>query len=124
MTQKNKRQFGIWMDSRHAIIVGKGEGDDQQFAVIAHASNAGAEANSSEKNEHNNEKTLRGQFYKEILSHMQNAEEVHITGPGTEQEQFMHFMAETPQFKNTKTSESTSTKMSDESLVELVKEKF
>ncbi len=30
---------------------------------------------------------------------MQNAEEVHVTGTGTSQEQFTHYMAGTPQFK-------------------------
>ena len=47
---------------------------------------------------------------------MQNAEEVHLTGTGTSQEQLMHYMADTPQFKNTVSNESTSNKMSDEIL--------
>ena len=55
---------------------------------------------------------------------MQNAEEVHLTGTGTAQEQLMHYMAETPQFKNTITRESTSNKMSNENLVEFIAEKF
>ncbi len=55
---------------------------------------------------------------------MQNAEEVHLTGTGTSQEQLMHFMKETPQFKNTITTESTSNKMSDEKLVEFIAAKF
>ena len=63
-------------------------------------------------------------FFKEILSHMQNAEEVHLTGTGTSQEQLMHYMAATPQFKNTLTKESTSNKMSDESLAKYIGAKF
>lgn len=55
---------------------------------------------------------------------MPNAEEVHITGTGTAQEQFMRYMAETPQFKNTVTQESTSSKMSDESLAKYIAAKF
>ena len=55
---------------------------------------------------------------------MQNAEEVHVTGTGTSQEQLMHYMAETPQFKNTITNESTSNKMSDENLAEFITAKF
>jgi hypothetical protein len=49
---------------------------------------------------------------------------VHITGTGTAQEQFIHFLAETPQFKNTITTESTSNPTSDEGLVELISGKF
>ncbi|MEO7445706.1 MAG: hypothetical protein ABIU55_09425, partial [Ferruginibacter sp.] len=88
------------------------------------AGNSGAEANSSEKNENNAEKTLQNKYFKEILSLMQNAEEVHLTGTGITQEQFMHFMADTPQFKNTVTTESTSNKMSDENLIAYVAERM
>ena len=124
MTQKNKKQFGIWMDSHHATVVGRVNADSEDFTVLAVADNAGAEHNTSEKNEHNNEKTLQHKFFKDILSHMQNAEEVHLTGTGTSQEQLMHYMADTPQFKNTITQESTSNKMSNENLLEYIAAKF
>ncbi|MEP6927210.1 MAG: hypothetical protein ABI834_06210 [Ginsengibacter sp.] len=124
MSQKNKKQFGVWMDSHHAIVIGRENADAQNFSVLGHAGNAGAEPNSSEKNEHNDEKTLQHKYFKEILAHMQNAEEVHLTGTGTSQEQFMHYMAETAQFKNTVTKESTSNKMSDENLVEYITSRF
>ena len=55
---------------------------------------------------------------------MQNTEEVHLTGTGTSQEQLMRYMKETPQFKNTITTESTSNKMSDENLAEFIAGKF
>ena len=124
MSQKNKKQFGVWMDTHHATVVGRENADTTDFSVIGHCDNAGAEPNTSEKNEHNDEKTLQHKFFKEILTHMQNAEEVHLTGTGTSQEQLMHYMAETPQFKNTVTHESTSNKMSDENLVEYIAAKF
>ena len=55
---------------------------------------------------------------------MQNATHLHVTGTGQAQEQFIHYLAETPQFKNTKTEESTSNKMSDENLVEFISNKL
>ena len=124
MSEKNKKQFGVWMDTHHAIIVGKVSPEASNFSVLGSADNSGAEHNTSEKNAHNDEKTLQHKFFKEILTHMQNAEEVHITGTGTSQEQLMHYMAETPQFKNTITAESTSNKMSNEKLAEYIAEKF
>ena len=124
MTQKNKKQFGVWMDTHHATVVGRANADTQDFSVLGYAENAGAEFNTSEKNAHNDEKTLQHKFFKEILSHMQNAEEVHLTGTGTSQEQLMHYMADTPQYKNTVTTESTSNKMSDENLAEYIAAKF
>ena len=124
MSKKNKKQFGVWMDTHHAAIVGRENAEAEDFTLLAHASNAGAENNSSEKNENNEQKTLQHKFFKEILAHMQNAEEVHLTGTGTSQEQLMRYMAETPQFKNTVTTESTANKMSDENLVTYITERM
>ena len=124
MTKKNKKQFGVWMDTHHATIVGKADVEASEFTVLGHAGNAGAEPNSSEKNENNDARTLQAKFFKEILTYMQNAEEVHVTGTGIAQEQFMHYMADTPQFKNTVTVESTSNKMSEEKLAEYIAAKF
>jgi len=124
MTQKNKKQFGVWMDTHHATVVGRANADTENFTVLAIAGNAGAEHNTSEKNQNNDERTLQHKFFKEILSHMQNAEEVHLTGTGTSQEQLMRYMADTPQFKNTVTQESTSNKMSDENLAAYITTKF
>ena len=55
---------------------------------------------------------------------MQNAKEVHLTGTGKAQEEFLKFMSEEPQFKNTKATECTSNKMSDERLAEFIASKF
>ena len=117
MTQKNKKQFGVWMDTHHAIVVGRATATTEDFTVLAIAGNTGAEHNNSEKNQQH-------KFFKEILSHLQNAEEVHVTGTGTSQEQLMRYMADTPQFKNTVTQESTSNKMSDENLAAYISAKF
>ena len=124
MKQKIKKQFGVWMDTHHATVVGRATAEIEDFTVLAVADNAGAEHNTSEKNQHNDERTLQHKFFKEILSHMQNAEELHLTGTGTSQEQLMRYMADTPQFKNTVTQESTSNKMSDENLVAYIGAKF
>ena len=124
MNQKNKKQFGVWMDTHHATIVGKLDAEAKNFSVLGHAENAGPGFNSSEKTANNDEIRLKHKFYNQILSHMQNAEEVHITGTGTSQEQFMHYMADTPQFKKTVATECTSNKMSDERLTEFIAEKF
>lgn len=115
MSQKNKKQFGVWMDSHHAIVVGSQLADERNLGVLCHAENA---VNGNEKTADNKEKTSLHKFFREISTHMRNAEEVHVTGIGTAQEQFIHYMAETPQFKNIIAKESTSDKMSDEKLIE------
>ena len=55
---------------------------------------------------------------------MENVDEVHVTGTGDAQEQFIHYLADTPQYKNTVTKESTSNKMSDEKLIEYISSQF
>lgn len=120
MSGKNKKQFGIWLDSHHATVVGREGIDTGELAVLGHAKNEGAGSNSNENAANNLEKKLIAQFFKEILAYMQNADEVHITGTGTAQEQLVHYMADTPQFKNVVTSISTSNKMSDAALIKFM----
>ena len=116
----DQRKFGIWMDNHHATVVGKENPEANDYSVIAHVKNEGTPDNSSEKNLHNHENALRVKFFKEIASHMLNPQIVHVTGTGQAQEQFIHWLAETPQYKNVKATECTSNKMSDEKLVEFL----
>lgn len=124
MSGKNKKQFGVWLDSNHATIVGRELVDTGDFVILAEAKNEGQGSNSNENTGNNAEQTLQQKFFKEISAHLQNAEEVHITGTGISQEQFIHFLADTAQFKNTVTDESTSLKMGDEKLIEYFAGKF
>ena len=124
MSGKNKKQFGMWMDTRHAIIIGRENIDSGDFTILGRVNSEAVEKNSSEKNENNSEKALLLKFFKEITGLMQNAEEVHVTGTGIAQEQFIHYLADTPQFKNTVANETTSTKMADDKLIEYISQKF
>ena len=58
MTQKNKKQFGVWLDTHQATVIGRANADAEDFTVLAVAGNAGAEHNTSEKNQNNDERTL------------------------------------------------------------------
>lgn len=124
MSAHKKKQFGVWMDNHHATIIGHADATAEEFSVLGHARNPGAEGNSNEHARQNQERTRQQSFFKEITSHMPNAEAIHVTGTGTAQEQFIHYLAETAQFKNTSTKECTSNKMSDEKLVEFISGKF
>lgn len=123
MSQKNKKQFGVWMDTHQATVVGRLEEDALNFSVVGYAGDAVAESSLNEQERHE-AKTSMNKFFKEIASHMVNAEEVHVTGTGKSQEQFIHYLADTPQFKNTTATESTSNKMSEEKLGEYIAAKF
>jgi len=124
MSEKNKKQFGVWMDSKHATLVGREHVDTGNFGILAHEKAQEHDHNPSEKATHNAEQGSLQKLFKSITAHMQNVDEIHVTGTGVAQEQFIHYMAQTPQYKNVVAKESTSNRMSDENLIEFVSAKF
>ena len=112
------------MDNRHATVVSNQHSEEGAFSVSAQITGLGGNANSNENAANNSDKSAQTKFFKEISSHITNATHLHVTGTGQVQEQFIHYLAGTPQFKNSKTAESTSNKMSDEKLVEFITAKF
>ena len=112
------------MDNHQAVVVGNKNTEEGIFFVLANIKGESNSQNSNEKNANNQEKTLQAKFFKEIASHMVNATHIHLTWTGQAQEQFIHYLADTPQFKNSKTAESTSNKMSDEKLIEYISGKL
>ena len=120
----DKKVFGVWMDSHHATIVGKENVTDGPFIVLGHVKNSGRESNSNENTANNQEIAATQKFFKEITAKMPNVDAVHLTGTGQIQEQFIKYLAETPQYKNAVSTESTSNKMSDEVLVDFIAKHF
>jgi len=124
MSEKNKKQFGVWMDSHHATIVGRENVDSGEFVILGHEKVDGQGSNSSENAANNAERDSLHKLFKNITAHMQNVDELFVTGTGTAQEQFIKYLNETSQYKNVEATENTSNKMSDESLVEYVTAQF
>ena len=111
------------MDAHQATIVGY-KPASSEFTVLGHAKNPGPGANSNENAANNLEITLVQKYFKEIAHQLVNAVEVHLTGTGTIQEQFKHYLAGQAQFKNTTVSESTSNAMNDAKLVAFMSSHF
>jgi len=124
MSEKKQKQFGVWLDAHHATIVGRENVDGESFVVLGHVKNTVPTGNSNENTKNNHERTLQQQFFKEIASYMQNVDEVHVSGTGDVQEQFIKFLSETPQYKNTIAKESTSANHGDEKFLEFVSAQF
>lgn len=124
MSDKTKKLFGVWMDTHNATIVGNENAENTEFIILGHIKNAGPDNNYNEKTLHNQEIGLTHKFFKEIASIMPNIDEIHITGTGQIQEEFIKFLAETPQYKNAVATESTSNKMSDENLATFIMNHF
>jgi stalled ribosome rescue protein Dom34 len=113
-----KKQFGVWMDNNHATVVSKDGAEHELLTIIARIKGEVNQGNSNENTGNNHEQTLKTRFFREIASHMPNVDVLHITGTGQVQEQFAHYLADTPQYKDTKTTDSTANRMSDEALLE------
>ncbi|CAH0336411.1 hypothetical protein DNC80_08375 [Flavobacterium sp. SOK18b] len=124
MSQNSKKQFGVWMDSHHATIVGRENVDSGDFLVLGHETVDGQGYNTSENAANNAERDQLRKLFKSITAHMQNVDELHVTGTGTAQEQFINYLSEIPQYKNVVATESTSNKMTDQSLVEYFTAQF
>lgn len=119
----NQKKFGVWMDNHQATIVGCENETSDVLAIIAQVKSEHSGANSNEKTANNHEQSIQLKFFKEIAAHLLNPAHIHVTGTGQAQEQFIHFLADTPQYKNVETAESTSLKMSDDKLLEYITEK-
>ncbi len=124
MSQNGKKQFGIWMDSHQATIAGRQNVDNGDFIILDHVKNNGPDKNSNESAYNSHEISLTQKFFKEIVVKIPNVDEIHVTGTGQIQEQFIKFLADTAQYKNAVSSESTSNKMSDEQLLIFITKHF
>lgn len=120
----NQKKFGVWMDNYNAAVVGPINPETDSLMVLGHVTGEQTSQRPSEKNGNNQERMLQGKFFKEITTYLENSTHVHLTGTGQAQEKFMHYLEETPQFKNTVISECTSNKMSDDRLVEFMTDKL
>jgi stalled ribosome rescue protein Dom34 len=105
------------MDSQHATVAGMQGPDSTELVILGHVKNPGAGRNSNENAANHEEIALTHKFFKDIAALMPNVDEIHVTGTGQVQEQFIHFLAATPQYKHAVSSESTSNKMGDEQLL-------
>lgn len=123
MSTKNSKDFGVWMDARHATVIGKEDGDGA-FTVLGHLNNSGPDNNSNENAANHQEIALTQKYFRQIAAIMPNIDRIHVTGTGQVQEQFIRFLSETPQYKKVVATESTSNKMSDEILTDFITKHF
>ena len=124
MSGKSSKQFGVWMDSRHATVVGRENISEGNFVLLGHIKNDGPGGNSNENAANNSERTMLHKFFKEITALMQNVDEILVTGTGDAQEQFISYLSETPQYKGVTAKATTSNKMSDEKFIETIAANF
>ncbi|MDR2235190.1 MAG: hypothetical protein LBE92_03620 [Chryseobacterium sp.] len=121
----DRKLAGIWIDTEKAIVVKNHDAQNAfKFFLCSPVKAEIQHGNSSENAGNNAERTNRIKFFKEVEHLLTNSQEVYITGPGTIQEELRNYLHDTAQFRNLKIDLDTSQKMSDEQVLETVKEYF
>lgn len=120
-----KKLAGLWMDKEKAIVVKNHDAQNAfKFFLCSPVKAIIQHGNSSENAGNNAEQTNKAKYFKEIEHLLINSEEVFVTGPGTIQEEFKNHLHDTAQFKNLKITLGTAQQMSEEQVLETVKEHF
>lgn len=121
----DKKLAGIWIDTEKAIVVKNHDAQNAfKFFLCNPVKAEKQHGNSSENAGNNAEKTNRVKFFKEVEYLLTNSQEVYITGPGIVQEELKHYLHDTAQFRDLKITLDTSQQMSDEKVLETVKDYF
>ncbi|AZA50792.1 hypothetical protein EG346_22590 [Chryseobacterium carnipullorum] len=121
----DKKLAGLWIDTEKAIVVKNHDAQNAfKFFLCSPVKAEIQHGNSSENAANNAERTNRVKFFKEIEHLLTNSQEVYITGPGTIQEELKKYLHDTAQFKNLTITLDTAQKMSDEQVLETVKDYF
>ncbi|GAA4161965.1 hypothetical protein GCM10022217_28540 [Chryseobacterium ginsenosidimutans] len=120
-----KKLAGLWIDSEKAVVVKNHDAQNAfKFFLCSPVKAEIQHGNSSENAGNNAERTNKVKFFKEIEHLLTNSQEVYITGPGKIQEELKHYLHDTAQFKNLDITLDTAQQMSDEEVLEKVKNHF
>lgn len=120
-----KKLAGLWIDSEKAVVVKNHDAQNAfKFFLCSPVKAEIQYGNSSENAGNNAERTNKVKFFKEVEHLLTNSQEVYITGPGKIQEELKHYLHDTAQFKNLDITLDTAQQMSDEQVLEMVKNHF
>lgn len=120
-----KKLAGLWIDSEKAVVVKNHDAQNAfKFFLCSPIKAEIQHGNSSENAGNNAERTNKVKFFKEVEHLLTNSQEVYITGPGKIQEELKHYLHDTAQFKNLDITLDTAQQMSDEQVLETVKNHF
>ncbi len=120
-----KKLAGLWIDNEKAIVVKNHDAQNAfKFFLCSPVKHEKQHGNSSENAGNNAEQTTKTKFFKEIDHLIENSQELFITGPGKIQEELKNYLHDTAQFKNLKITLESSQQMSDEQVLETVKQHY
>ena len=127
MSYQGKKVVGVWMDTRHAFIIGSSDrmtGGD--YGVIKKIEREGHEEDNykNERFELSKEKLELKKYFKALSDEIDEDDAVFIFGPGKAQEEFKNVLKENLKFKTKEIELGTSDKITTNQMLAKVKEHF
>jgi stalled ribosome rescue protein Dom34 len=123
----NKKVIGVWMDSTQAHIIATNDGSASgEFGIIAEIKSGNHEdaRYKNEKSDMAREHEDQKKFFKEIASHITDANTIFVFGPGQAQEQFHNFLDDYQNFNTKKIELGTANKLTHNEMIAKVRIHF
>ena len=126
MKQKHALQHaGIWLDGHHAILVANAPGNEtEDFVIETRIQPSEHPSSGSEHTRQNSKQGDHLHFFKEVAAALLPFDEILVIGPGTAQEQLLHFLQTDNQFAHKKITLGTASQLSDHELIDRVRSFF
>jgi hypothetical protein len=118
-----KKEIGLWIDRRQAVIVTLLEKTEDIKQVTSDVENSHHSGGSSEDNHDNRIEGQLSKYYDEVITHLTNADFIFIMGPG-EAKGELQKQLQTQKASDYIVAVKTADKMSDEQIVAAVREHF
>ena len=121
-TTQNRRQAGLWLDQRSAILISRDpENGDGDYAIQEklHADEEQRGGNEHTMNSGKQADTLK--YFKTLANLLSGYDEILIFGPGKLQEQFRNFLKDEAHFNDTKITLDTTDHQTDPQMIAQVR---
>ena len=116
---------GIWLDGHHAILVANAPGNEtHDFMIETRLRPSQHAVSGSEHSQNHTQKGDHLHFFKEVAAALLPYDEILVIGPGTAQEQLLHFLQADNHFTSKKITLGTASQLPDHELIDRVRSFF
>ena len=124
MNHSTNHQFaGVWIDHTNAYIINLEEkADKPEFHIAQKLTSPENKGGGGEHTINNSSKGDLSKYLKNVADHLTHFNEIYIFGPGTAQEQLLHFIEKDHRFDHKKASVDVADRITDNQMVAKVRE--
>lgn len=117
-----KKEVGIWLDHRHAVLVINLDQEEEIQHIASHAEENAHESNKGDNDDNRFANQLK-HYYDEIIVQLQDATSILILGPGEARTE-LHKRLESRGFQDTKVSIKPTDKLTEPQIIAEVHQHF